>query len=165
MIHHTYQPPAMGILKSYDYGDLIAYHVPCSCMNDDDAIDMTIEIDEGGEITVSTDIKPKSAYWRNLIRSNSTCANSLLWNIDTWCRYFINGLYHRLNITYDVWVNGYVQYYHNIIMNKQQAFNYAETIKQAIIDVQRFKELKDELSRKNEQNNGGLGEESDSTCN
>jgi len=162
MIDYQYQKPAMGILKSYDYGDLVSYNIPCSCMNADDEVDMMIEIDDGGEITISTDVKPKSAYWKNIVNTYSSCSNPILYNIDNWFRYIINGLYHRLNITYNVWVNGYVQYNHTIIMNKQQACNYAETIKQAIIDVQRYKELKDELSRQNELNNGTMGEKPNS---
>lgn len=147
-IQHEYQKPAMGILKHYDYGDLICYQIPCSCMNKDDEMTMTIEIDDGGEITVNTDIKPKSPYWRNFVSESSSFSNSILWNIDISCRSFINGLYHRLNITWQLWTKGYVQYYHTIIMNKQQAFNYAETIKQSIIDVQNFKEKVNELSEK-----------------
>jgi len=152
MIDHQYQQPAQGILKQYDYGDLICYHIPCECMSDDDAMDMTIEIDNLGDITVQTHVTPKTEYWQKLVNdTHDPCfSNPILWHIDTTIRNIINGLYHRLNITYQVWTKGYVKYQHTTIMNKQQAFNYAETIKQAIVNVQRFKEATDELSRKNE---------------
>ena len=60
----------------------------------------------------------------------------------------INSFYHRLQVTWEVWTQGYVTYHQTTIMSEQQALNYATTINQSIKDLRKFKEKRN----KNEKN-------------
>lgn len=131
------EQPAEGIYKNWDHGGEVFYTVVCSCGSPDDELEFSVEADDLS-ISVTTYLKPKSAYWKNLVGQTSHFENSFLWSLDYSIRELINGLYHRLKVTYNVWVHGYVQYYSNTIMTEQQALNYAATIKAAVADKRRF---------------------------
>jgi hypothetical protein len=52
---------------------------------------------------------------------------------------WINGIYNRARITWHVWVKGYATYESTTLLNQQQALNYAETLRQAIEDVDKIR--------------------------
>jgi len=104
------QIPANGILKRSSWGDAMSYQIVCECHQPDHDHNVWIEADETG-VTVTTYTTQKSKWW-------------------------------SLNRWQTIWIlltKGYVEYEANIIMNRQQALNYSETLKTAIKDVEKFR--------------------------
>jgi hypothetical protein len=135
------QVAAEGILKSNDWGDSKMYHVPCSCGNNDDAIDFEVEADELG-VTVTTYTTQKTNFWTESISKNYNIDNPYLQEFDWFWKDIWNGFVTRLRLTKDIWWHGYVKYQSTAIMSEQQALNYAETINSAVRDVKFFREEK-----------------------
>jgi hypothetical protein len=105
------QIPAQGVLKRNNYGDAMAYQIVCECHDVDHDHNVWVEADDHC-ITVTTYTTQKSQWW-------------------------------SLNRWQTIWIlltKGHVKYEANIIMNEQQALNYAETLKKAIKDVKNFKQ-------------------------
>jgi hypothetical protein len=103
------QVPAEGILKRNNWGDAIAYQVACECQDANHDHNVWVEADDH-RVTVTTYTTQKSKWW-------------------------------SLNRWQTIWIlltKGYVEYEANIIMTKQQALNYAETLKKAVQDVENF---------------------------
>lgn len=153
-----YQEPADGILRTRDFGKSMFYKVVCECGQPDCDIDFEIEIDPDlQDIVMNLWVEPKSPWWRRLVDEyhDPMYENSWLYSIDWHIRSFINGLYHRINITYQLWTQGYIKYYHTTILNKQQAYNFAETIKRSIEELE--KRNKHDISRRNGSDSDPLG--------
>lgn len=138
------QKPAEGISLQKDFGNSKFYTVPCSCGNPDDEIDFSVEVEDWGEITVNTYTKQKTSWWDDPFTQNKSYDYDKEWqyHVNYWLRGVLNGLVHRLKITWQVWVKGYVEYSQTTIMSKQQAVNYAATLNQAISDLEEFKKNK-----------------------
>jgi hypothetical protein len=103
------QIPAVGILKRNNWGDAITYQVVCVCHDANHDHNVWVEADDHN-VTVTTYTTQKSKWW-------------------------------SLNRWQTIWIlltKGYVEYEANIIMSKQQALNYADTLKKAIQDVENF---------------------------
>ena len=111
------QKPAEGILKTHDWGDSKFYILPCSCGCGLDH-ELNVEADETG-IWVRIYFKAKSNWWNKNRWQN-------IWTLLT---------------------KGYVEHYNDIHMTQQQTLNYAETLKSAMIDVEKFN--KQRLEKKN----------------
>ena len=136
------QEPAEGILKINEWGNSKMYTVRCTCGNTDDDIDFEVEADDLG-VTVYTYTTQKTDWWVDSYeqyKSYERFKNPLLFQIDFVVRGFLNSLAHKLKITYNVWVNGYVNYSQSLIMTEQQALNYANTLNKAIKDVKEYAE-------------------------
>jgi hypothetical protein len=135
------ETPAIGILKTHDFGDSMHYTVFCQCQNPDDMIKFDLELEvDAWNIVLNTYFTPKSEYWKRLVNDTGNFDNSWLWSIDSAIRSLINGLHHRIMVSWDVWTKGYVQYHQSTIMSEQQALNYAATINQSIEDLRTFRE-------------------------
>jgi hypothetical protein len=117
----NYQKPAEGILLQKDFGNCRFYNIPCDCGNPEHNITLEIEADETG-ISVRHYVKVKTDWW--------TMPTSYRW---------LNDFIHRCKLTWNVWINGYLEYEATTIMSEQQAFNYACTITQAIREVESAK--------------------------
>jgi hypothetical protein len=107
------ETPAEGILKRSNWGDAITYQVTCECHDSNHDHNVWVEADDHS-VTVTTYTTQKSKWW-------------------------------SLNRWQTIWIlltRGYVEHEANIIMTKQQALNYAETLKKAIKDVEKFNEDK-----------------------
>lgn len=105
-----YQEPAQGIMKTNDWGNSKAYRVSCDCGSDDHVHDFWVEADDNN-VTVTLYTKVKTKFW-------------------------------KLNRWQQIWqllTKGYLDYEGNIILTSQQAFNYAETLKKAIVDIEELK--------------------------
>ena len=139
------EQPATGIFKSHDFGDSMYYSVACQCGNTDDMIDFSIELEsDAWNIVLNTEFTPKSPYWKRLVNDSGNFENSWLRSIDYNIRAMINGLYHKVMVTWEVWTKGYVKYYQSTIMSEQQALNYASTINQSIQDLRNFRQNLDD---------------------
>lgn len=105
------QTPAEGILKRSEWGDSKSYQVTCECGDSNHDHNVWIEADDVN-ITVTIYTTAKTKWW-------STNRWKTIWILLT---------------------KGYVEYEADLIMRKQQALNYAETLKKAIKDVEEFKQ-------------------------
>lgn len=104
------QQPAEGIYKRNDWGDSVAYSVACHCGSDDCTHNVWVEADDNS-VAVTTYTKQKTSWW-------------------------------KLNRWQKMWTlltKGYIEYEASIIMTKQQALNYAETLRVAIDQVEKFR--------------------------
>ena len=104
------QKPAEGIMLYKEWGPSKMYKVMCDCGCDEHSHTVDIEADDAG-ITVTTYTTQKTNYW-SLTRWH------LIWTLLT---------------------KGYVEYEASICMSRQQALNYATTLKSAIKDVEEFR--------------------------
>ena len=105
--------PAVGILKRNDWGGTKSYQVVCEC--GDPGHDHTVFV-ESDAINVTVTIY--------------TTAKSKWWQLNRWKKMWI------------LLTRGYIEYEADLIMNEQQALNYAETIKRAVSDVKEFRKIK-----------------------
>ena len=106
----TPQVPAEGIMKTNDWGDSKVYRVTCNCGASDHDHHMWVEADDH-EISVTIYTTNKTNFW-----------SKTRW--------------------YHIWTlltKGYIDSESTVIMGRQQALNYAETLKSAIEDVNTFR--------------------------
>jgi hypothetical protein len=115
------QTPAQGILKTGEWGDSMSYQIICECGNPDCSHDFWVEADD-----------------HSVMVTIYTKAKSRIWDMNRW------------QIIWKLLTQGYVDYQSTIHMPRQTALNYAETLKTAIADVERFrKERKDAATKQN----------------
>jgi hypothetical protein len=103
------QLPAKGILKINDWGNSQMYKAVCSCGDDRCTHTLDIEADDiGVNVTVYT--HTRTNFW-------SKTRWSHIWSLLT---------------------RGHADFETTIMLDKQTALNYAETLKKAVKDVQNF---------------------------
>jgi hypothetical protein len=105
------QIPAEGIMKTNDWGDSRVYRIACNCGDENHNHNMWVEADDG-DITVTIYTTGKTNYW-----------SKTRW--------------------YHIWTlltKGYIDTESTVCLTKQQALNYAETLKSAIDDVEEFRD-------------------------
>jgi len=106
-----YQAPARGVLQVNDWGTSKMYKAVCECGDDDCTHTIDIEAEDHG-VVVTIYTTTRTNFW-----SKSRWKH--IWKLLT-C--------------------GYTDYETTIILNKQSALNYAETLKQASIDVETLRD-------------------------
>lgn len=109
------QTPAEGILKTNDWGDSKVYRVVCECTDPDHDHNVWIEADES-EVSVTIYSTVHTNFW-------SKTRWEHLWLLLT---------------------KGYIDSETTVVMRKQQAFNYAQTLLSAIEDVEQFRKKADD---------------------
>jgi hypothetical protein len=107
------QQPAQGIMLYKDWGTSKMYSVMCNCGSNECQHTVDVEADEC-EIVVTTYTTQKSKWWSM----------------------------NRFQIIWTLLTKGYIEYQASIHMDRQQALNYAETLKSAIKDVEVFRDAK-----------------------
>jgi len=104
------QVPAEGIMKTNDWGDSRVYRVACNCGDENHNHNMWVEADDC-----------------DIIVTIYTTGKTNFWSKTRW---------------YHIWTlltKGYIDTESTVHLNKQQALNYAETLKSAINDVESFR--------------------------
>ena len=104
------QIPAEGIMQTNDWGDSRVYRIACNCGDENHNHNVWVEADDS-DIVVTIYTTGKTNYW-----------SKTRW--------------------YHIWTlltKGYVDTESSVHLNKQQALNYAETLKSAITDVEEFR--------------------------
>ena len=104
------QVPAEGIMKTNDWGDSRVYRIACNCGDETHNHNVWVEADDH-DIIVTVYTTVKSNFW-------SKTRWHAIWTLLT---------------------KGYVDTESTVCMTKQQALNYAETLKSAIEDVNMFR--------------------------
>lgn len=135
------QVPAEGITKTHEWGTSKMYKITCQCGNPDDDIDFEVEADETG-VTVTTYNTQKTNFWEEAIPVEYQINDPWYGEIQTVSTNVWNGFVRRCKLTWSIWFKGYVEYQSTTIMTEQQALNYAETLKSAILDVQQLRKEK-----------------------
>ena len=131
------QTPALGIMKTGEFGDSKFYKVVCGCGQPDHDIDFEVEADETG-VNVNTYVTAKTDYWSEAVTKRYDIDNEWQQEWDWYWKDLWNGFVTRVKITWLVWTKGYVETQTTIAMSEQQALNYSETLKSAIQDVKDF---------------------------
>jgi hypothetical protein len=111
------QIPAEGIMKTGDWGDSKVYRIACNCHDENHNHNVWIEVDDC-DIMVTIYTTSKTNWW-----------SKTRW--------------------YHIWTlltKGYIDTESSVHLNKQQALNYAETLKSAIEDLEQFKAERKEKS-------------------
>lgn len=132
------ESPAVGIMKTNDFGDSKFYKVVCGCGQPDHDVNFEVEAADTG-ISVNTYITAKSDHWNETVGKKYDIDNNWLQEWDWFWKDLVNGFVCRLKMTWAIWTQGYIKTESTIAMTEQQALNYAETIKSAIQDVKDFK--------------------------
>jgi hypothetical protein len=133
------ETPALGIMKTGEFGDSKFYKVVCGCGQPDHSIDFEVESCDTG-INVNTYLTTKTDYWSESLKKRYDIDSPWLQELDWIIKDTVNGLITRLKLTWNIWIKGYIQCETTIAMTEQQALNYAETLKSAIQDVKSFKQ-------------------------
>jgi hypothetical protein len=143
------QAPALGILRTNDFGDSKWYQVVCGCGQPDHTLTVEVEADDMG-VNVNTYVTVKTDHWSQSVKKRYDIDSPWLQEWDWFWKDLVNGVVTRLKLTWAVWTKGYVQTESTIAMSEQQALNYAETLKSAITDVKEFRR-KETQSQENQQ--------------
>ena len=133
------ETPALGIMRTSDFGDSKFYKVVCGCGQPDHSIDFEVESCDTG-INVNTYLTTKTDYWSESLKKRYDIDSPWLQELDWIIKDTVNGLITRLKLTWNIWTKGYIQCETTIAMTEQQALNYSETLKSAIQDVKNFKQ-------------------------
>ena len=134
----TPQIPAVGIMKTNDWGDSKVYKISCECGQSNHEHNVWIEADESS-VNVNIYTTVKTNYWYEALKPKYDIDNIWLQEFDWFWKGLYNGLVRRLKLTKSIWINGYVDFETTISMSTQQALNYAETLKSAVDDVKEFR--------------------------
>jgi hypothetical protein len=132
------ETPALGILRTNDFGDSKWYQVVCGCGQPDHTLTVEVESDEMG-VNINTYVNVKTDYWSETVKKRYDIDNPYLQELDWTLKDIFNGVVTRLKLTWTVWTKGYIKCETTIAMSEQQALNYSETLKSAIQDVKDFK--------------------------
>jgi hypothetical protein len=107
------QLPAQGILQRMDYGNSKSYQVTCECGDAGHDHNVWVEAD-ASNVTVTL----------------YTTAKSKWWSLNRWQK------------IWTLLTKGYIEYEADLIMNEQQALNYANALTKAMADVKEFRKNK-----------------------
>jgi len=134
------QVPAEGIMEICDYNSYKCYKVECNCGESTHSVTLDIESYDDGEIIVNHHVTETTDFWQDFFNQHASyrIKNPILFKLNFYSRGILNSLMHRLKLTWQVWISGSIKYHGSIVMSKQQALNYAETLKQAVYDVKDF---------------------------
>lgn len=104
------EKPANGILKQNDWGESIWYYVTCDCLDPDCAHTVNVEADDYS-VTVHIYTKTTTQFWSK----------------------------NRWRQIWQILKKGYAEMETTVILNEDQAYNYAEALINATNDVKMFK--------------------------
>lgn len=110
------QTPAEGILQQHDWGNSRVYRVMCTCGDSNHEHNMWVEADTS-EVSVTIYTTSSSNFW-------SKTRWHAIWTLLT---------------------KGYIDTESTVIMHKQQAYNYAQTLLSAVDDLEKFRAEQDKL--------------------
>jgi hypothetical protein len=114
----NYQAPAEGIMQTNDWGDSKVYRVACNCHDESHNHNVWIEADD-----------------HDIVVTVYTTGKTNFWSKTRW---------------YHIWTlltKGYIDTESSVHLTRQQAFNYANTLLDAIADVEQFKKGNDGHSK------------------
>lgn len=157
------ETPALGILRTNDFGNSKWYQVVCGCGQSDHTLTVEVEADELG-VNVNTYATVKTDYWTDTVKKRYDIDSPWLQEWDWFWKGLINGFVTRVKLTWTVWTKGYVKTESTITMSEQQTLNYAETLKSAVHDVKQFQNAHKQQGGTDEQNTQALRKANQGDC-
>jgi len=106
------EQPAEGILKTGTWPGAKSFHIECNCTSADHAVNMWIEVDSDKE---TQDVQ-------------------VGFYVDTWTPFW-DKKFSRLRAAWDILVYGCNRQEHHLLLTKQAALNFAETIKREVKEM------------------------------
>lgn len=135
------EKPAEGILKRNDFGDSKYYQIVCSCGQEYHDHQMEVEADECG-VNVNIYATFKTDYWTETVEPSYDIENEALQETNWFFVNLFNNTIRKISLTWELWTTGAITTETTIHMTKQQALNYATTLKSAIKDVEQFEAIR-----------------------
>jgi len=127
------ESPATGIMKKAEYDDAVWYEVACECGDPNHHHSIWIESDsETKLVTVDITTESKTRWWDTAVNTDVGFENETLYWTWSWAAHFANQVILRTKLVFQILFRGYVKYESSVILNKQQALNYADALKKAV---------------------------------
>jgi hypothetical protein len=134
----TPQAPAEGISLNSDWGVSKIYKIDCQCGCSANH-NLCIEVDQDSFIWARIYAEVKTNYWSEFWPKRYDIKNNTLQWLDWTVKDLINGLVTRVKLTWTIWTRGYIKCEQDILLTRQQALNYSETLRAAVQDVENYK--------------------------
>jgi hypothetical protein len=138
------QKPAMGLMLIREREDYKLYHVECQCTDPNHAVTFEVSAEDWDEVNLSITTRQQTAHWSDPFNEFSVYQDASKWKplwlkeMEMDVRSLLNGLHHRVSLTYQLWRKGYIEYHSDTILNSQQALNLSATLEQAVKDIQKM---------------------------
>ena len=127
------QEPAEGITYTMKSETMEIYQIPCECSSEDHYNTLTVSVDD---CSVSVNIYTKATidYWTypKPIRTRYDIKNDTLQQLHWAVTGFLQGIWVRVKLTSSIWLNGNLEFHSDVLLSKQQALNYSETLRNAV---------------------------------
>lgn len=130
----TPQTAAEGVAVTACYENAVFFQVICSCGSDNCTHRVCVETNDH-EITVTTYTTQSTDCWTRAVNKDFGPADTVFRQIKDMAVDFVNGVYTRVKLTWAIWFRGNVEYQASIIMNKQTALNYSDTLQKLIKEI------------------------------
>lgn len=130
----TPQPAAEGVQIDGRYENAVFFQVSCSCGSDNCTHRVCVENNDH-EVTVTTYTTQSTDCWTRAVNKDFGADDTVFSQIKDIAVDFVNGVYTRVKLTWAIWFRGNVEYQASIIMNKQTALNYSDTLQKLIKEL------------------------------
>lgn len=135
------ETPATGIMKKAEYSDAVWYEVECECGSKDHYHSIWVEADpDTKSVSVSIATESKTDWWSTTVDQNPRVDNEMVYWIWSWAAHILNETVRRSRLILNILFRGYVKYDSYVILNRQQALNYADTLHKAVKEVDKEKQ-------------------------
>lgn len=136
------ETPALGIskLRSYDSNAMV-YKIDCECCDPNHYHIVEVEADkEVNEVIVHIYTETTTDYWTEYVEQSSKTDNDYLYHLRWNIAYAINESVRRIKIATRAIFRGCIQREATLILNKQQALNYARAVEKSVQDLEESKQ-------------------------
>jgi hypothetical protein len=139
------QKAAQGLMLIREREDYKLYKVECQCTDPDHAVTFEVSAEDWDEVNLSITTRQQTAHWSDPFNEFGGYHDASKWKpqwlkeMEMDVRSFLNGVHHRVAVTYQLWRKGYIEYHSDTILNSQQALNLSATLKQAVKDIQKMR--------------------------
>ena len=129
--------PAEGISKKASYSDAVWYEVDCECGSHDHYHSIWVESDNDPKlITVYISTESTTDFWTQTVPERVEKINLpvISWAWQT-VAYIINETVRRAKLVVRVLFKGQIKYESTVLLTKQQAYNYAKALENAVKEL------------------------------
>jgi hypothetical protein len=133
------EKPAQGISKKAEFDDAVWYEVDCVCGSPHHYHSVWIERDSETQlITVDITTEVTTDFWTQTVPERVGKINLpvVSWAWQT-VAYAVNETVRRAKIIARVLFKGYIKYDSTVMLTKQQAYNYAKALENAVKELER----------------------------
>jgi len=131
------EKPAQGISKKAEFDDAVWYEVDCECGSADHYHSIWIERDaETKLVTVEITTEATTDFWTQTVPERVEKINlpviSWIWQT---VAYTVNETVRRAKLITGILFKGYITYDSTVLLTKQQAYNYAKALENAVKEI------------------------------